>query len=99
MLAQKEEEVLTFVEEEAQYPGGMGEMIRFLQENLKYPEDAWKAGIQGKAVIRFIVEKDGSIQTVHVARGCRTVLNAMKKRCGLLNQCQNGFRGKLTVSR
>lgn len=69
LLAQEEEKILTFVEEEAEYPGGTSEMLKFLQANLKYPEEAWKAGIQGRAMIRFVIEKDGSVTTVKVARG------------------------------
>lgn len=68
-FSQEEKEIHTFVEEEAQYPGGTNEMLKFLSENIKYPRTALEAGIQGRAVIRFIVEKNGSIGAVTVARG------------------------------
>ena len=56
-------------DEPPQYPGGDEARIKFLQDNIKYPEDAKKAGIQGKVFIRFIVEKNGHISHVEILRG------------------------------
>ena len=68
-VVEKEEEILTFVAEEASFPGGTAEMMKYLGKNIKYPEVAIQAGIQGKVTLRFVVGKDGSIENVTVARG------------------------------
>src|SRR5690606_27951494 len=64
-----DEEVLTFVEQEAEFVGGVNAMIKYLAENIKYPDNAVKNNIQGKVYIRFIVDKAGNINTVKVIKG------------------------------
>lgn len=64
-----EREIFTVVEEQPSYPGGEESRIRFLQENIKYPEEAKELGIQGKVFVTFVVEVDGSITDVRVLRG------------------------------
>ena len=51
------------------YPGGKMELFKYVQENLKYPEEAKNAGIEGKVFIEFMVNTDGSISNVNVKRG------------------------------
>jgi periplasmic protein TonB len=63
------EKIETFVEEEAEFPGGYAEMMKYFGQNMKYPEMAVQAGIEGKANVRFVVEKDGSIGNVTVQKG------------------------------
>jgi len=62
-------EVYTVVEEQPSYPGGEEARIRFLQENIKYPEEAKELGIRGKVFVTFVVEIDGSISDIRVLRG------------------------------
>jgi protein TonB len=62
-------EIFTVVEEQPGYPGGDEARIRYLQENIKYPEEAKELGIQGKVFVTFVVEVDGSITDVRVLRG------------------------------
>ncbi len=57
------------VEEMPNFPGGEQALFTFLGKNLKYPEDAKVIGISGKVIITFVVETDGSISEVTVARG------------------------------
>ena len=52
-----------------EFPGGNEAMVKFLQENVVYPEKAKKKGISGKTFVSFVIEKDGSITDVKVARG------------------------------
>ena len=54
------------VEKMPEYPGGIEAFMKFLSENVRYPEAASKAGIQGRVLVNFIVEKDGSISNIHV---------------------------------
>ena len=56
--------VFDVVEVMPQYPGGQIAMLKYIMENIKYPEQAMKEGIQGRVTVRFIVEKDGSISNV-----------------------------------
>lgn len=62
-------EIFTVVEEQPGYPGGEDSRIAFLQQNIKYPEEAKELGIQGKVFVTFVVEVDGSITDVRVLRG------------------------------
>jgi len=62
-------EIFTVVEEQPGYPGGEEARISFLQQNIKYPEEAKELGIQGKVFVTFVVEVDGSITDVRVLRG------------------------------
>ena len=59
-----------------EYPGGMGECYRFLQQNVKYPTAASKAGIQGKVIVEFLVKEDGSIADIAIKQGVNPELNA-----------------------
>ena len=61
--------VYTVVEEQPQFPGGIKEMYRFLGENIKYPEAAAKAGIEGRVFLSFVVTKTGEIQDITVLKG------------------------------
>jgi len=66
---EKGAEVYTVVEEMPQFPGGAGEMMKFIQKNFHYPEIEKEAGITGKCFVKFIVEPDGSISNIEVLKG------------------------------
>jgi protein TonB len=69
----KVDEIASFVEEDAEFPGGVTEMQKYLQKNMRYPEVAIVAGIEGKVFLKFVVEKDGKIGQVLIERsipGC-----------------------------
>lgn len=57
------------VEEPAEFVGGKAAMMKFLRDNMKYPETAIEQGIGGKCWLRFIVGSDGHITDVRVTRG------------------------------
>lgn len=57
------------VEDMPVFPGGESAMQKFVADNLKYPQSAQKAGVQGRVTIRFIVGKTGEISDVRVIRG------------------------------
>jgi protein TonB len=63
------EEIFDVVEEEPSFPGGEEAMQKFIKANIKYPEMSIQMGDQGKVFVRFVVEKDGSISNVTIARG------------------------------
>jgi protein TonB len=65
----QEDEIFTVVESMPEYPGGMGELMKYLATSIKYPPLAKESGIQGRVFINFVVEPDGSISNVKVLRG------------------------------
>ena len=60
--------VFDVVEEMPSFPGGNGALMSYLNSNTKYPVVAQENGVQGKVIISFVVERDGSISDVKVAR-------------------------------
>lgn len=64
-----DEEPLTYVEEDAQYPGGSSALYKFISENLVYPEDAVENGIIGKVILKFVVDIDGSVGNITIEKG------------------------------
>jgi protein TonB len=63
------DEIFDVVEEEPAFPGGEDKMQDFIKKNVKYPDMSVQMGDQGKVYVRFVVEKDGSITNVSIARG------------------------------
>ena len=60
--------VFDVVEEMPSFPGGNGALMSYLYSNTKYPVVAQENGVQGRVIISFVVERDGSISDVKVAR-------------------------------
>ena len=71
----KNDMLFSVVEVMPQYPGGQIAMLKYLMENIKYPEQAMKKGIQGRVAVSFIVEKDGSISDVKPVLSVHPLLN------------------------
>ena len=57
------------VEVDASFPGGPGAWLRFLNRNLRFPDDAMNAGIQGTVTVQFIVDKEGNVSDVQAISG------------------------------
>ena len=70
------EEVFMVAEKMPEFPGGMKELLKFLQDNLKYPENAMKNNVQGRVIVQFVVEKDGTLTEFKVARSVDPDLDA-----------------------
>ena len=60
--------VFQVVEVMPEFPGGMAECLKFLGKNIKYPVQSQQAGVQGKVIVQFVVEKDGSVSNPKVVR-------------------------------
>ena len=71
----KNDMLFSVVEVMPQYPGGQIAMLKYLMENIKYPEQAMKKGIQGRVAVSFIVEKDGSISNVRPVHSVNSLLD------------------------
>lgn len=63
------------VEVMPQFPGGQTAMLKYLMENIKYPKQAMKEGIQGRVTVSFIVEKDGRVSNVRLLRSVQPSLD------------------------
>ncbi len=64
-----EQVIFTVVEDQPEFPGGEEARQRFLEQNLRYPQMAREAGIQGTVFVTFVVEIDGSVTDVRILRG------------------------------
>ena len=70
------EKPLETVDEPPCFPGGNGALNKWLSSNIRYPESAQKQGVQGRVVVKFIVEKDGSVSNVEVVKSASPELDA-----------------------
>jgi protein TonB len=64
-----------FVEEMPVFPGGDAALMKFINENIKFPEEAINNNMMGTVVIRFVVSSDGSVKRVEVLKGVHPVLD------------------------
>jgi len=64
------------VDEMPEFPGGQNAMLQFISKNIQYPKFAKERGIQGRVVVKFVVQKDGSISNVEVMRSVDEHLDA-----------------------
>ena len=87
-----EGEVFQVVEEMPEFPGGLGECMKWLGQNIKYPADAKEKGVQGRVIVQFVVEKDGTIVNAKVVRGVDPDLDAEALR--VVNQSPKWKPGK-----
>lgn len=62
------QEIFTIAEEMPEFPGGTVEFMKYLNENVKYPEPALEAGVEGRVLLSFIVEPNGTISNVKVMK-------------------------------
>ena len=67
--------IFQIVEEMPEFVGGLAACMKYLGANISYPEEAIKNGIQGRVIVQFIVEKDGSITDPKVAKGVDPLLD------------------------
>ena len=72
----QEKVIFQVVEEMPEFPGGMGEAMKFLGRNIKYPVAAQQAKIEGRVIVQFVVERDGSISDIHTVRSVSPELDA-----------------------
>jgi len=68
-LTHSSDSVLTNVEIESTFPGGVTGWTKFLQENLVYPKKALRKNIQGTVIAQFIVDKDGTVSDIEAIDG------------------------------
>ncbi len=75
-VEETKEETLTVVDVMPQYPGGDHELLKFIAQSIKYPMEAQEAGMQGRVICSFVVDKKGNIVEPKVIRGIDPSLDA-----------------------
>ena len=75
-VEEMKEETLTVVDVMPQYPGGDRELLKFIAHSIKYPTDAQEAGVQGRVICSFVVDKKGNIVEPKIIRGIDPSLDA-----------------------
>lgn len=63
-----EKQVFEYVEQMPSFPGGDVALMQYLSKNIKYPPVAEEMGIQGRVICTFVVERDGSVSDIRIAR-------------------------------
>jgi periplasmic protein TonB len=63
------------VEIESEYPGGAGAWSKYIQKNLVYPEEAYKNNVMGNVIVQFIVDKQGYVTNVGLAKSAEFYLD------------------------
>lgn len=74
------EKIFDAVEQMPTFPGGNAALYKFIGDNLVYPAQAAEEGVSGRVTIRFVVERDGTVSQVTVARGKHPALDKEAKR-------------------
>ena len=70
------EKVYEAVDESPSFPGGLDALIKYLASNIQYPQEAVKSMIQGKVILQFVIERDGTIGDLGVRQGVDPLLDA-----------------------
>ncbi|MBS1660925.1 MAG: TonB family protein [Bacteroidetes bacterium] len=94
------EKTFVKVEIESEYPGGAAAWLRYLNKNMRYPEDGLNNEIQGTVIVQFIVDKEGNVSEVEAISGPETgglreeAIRVIKKSGNWLPAIQNGRKVK-----
>lgn len=75
-----------------EFPGGMKGCLDFIQTEMCYPEEAKKAGIQGRVILQFIIEKDGTPTQPRIVRSVHPLLD--KEALRIIRQMPKWIPGK-----
>ena len=86
------EKVFDVVEQMPSFPGGQSALMQYLSSNIKYPVIAAENGVQGRVIVQFVVEKDGSITDVRVAKSVDPSLD--KEAARVVKSMPNWIPGK-----
>lgn len=70
-----DEKIFDVVEQPPSFPGGQAALMSYLSKSVKYPEEALKDNVQGRVIVGFIVEKDGSVSNAKIIRSVDSALD------------------------
>ena len=71
-----QEKVYEVIEDMPNFPGGQGELMKYLRNNIKYPAEAQKKKIEGRVIVTFVVDKKGRVVNPMVERSVHPLLDA-----------------------
>lgn len=74
-LQQKKNKVYDQPEVLPEFPGGMQKLMEYLRTSVKYPSEAQKKSIQGRVLVQFIVEKNGTISHLEISKATHPLLD------------------------
>ncbi|MDH5609321.1 MAG: energy transducer TonB [Cyclobacteriaceae bacterium] len=63
------DEVFDIVEDQPEFPGGISAFYKYVGDNMKYPAQARRMGVEGRVYVRFVVDKDGTVREVEAVKG------------------------------
>lgn len=93
-----EEPIYRVVDKMPEFPGGMHAMLDFIEKNIRYPETARKNGIQGRVIVRVVIDKDGSVTEPTIVRSINPDLDKEALRVvGLMPKWRSGTQGDKAV--
>jgi TonB family protein len=96
---QPEEKIFSVVEQMPQYPGGEQALREFIGKSVTYPDDAKKAGIQGKVYVSFVINKEGKVVNAKIIRSANPSLDQEAMRViGLMPEWKPGMEKGEIVS-
>lgn len=94
-----DDDVYDVVEKMPKFPGGGAELMKYLSSNIKYPVEAHKAGIQGRVVVSFVVNKDGTVKDAKIVRSVDKSIDAEALRViSAMPKWQPGYQDGKVVS-
>lgn len=98
-MTSTDDDVYDVVEKMPEFPGGMAELMKYLNSNIKYPVEAHKAGIQGRVVVSFVVNKDGTVKDAKIVRSVDKSIDAEALRViSAMPKWQPGYQDGKAVS-
>lgn len=71
-----EKSPLNIAEKMPQFPGGMSELMKYISQNIHYPQSAIDNSIEGRVVVHFVISETGKVSDPHVIRGVEASLDA-----------------------
>ena len=93
-----ETDILDYAEHHPSFPGGQQALLEFLRQNVNYPEQAKKDSIEGRVVVGFVIDTDGSITEPKVVRSVHPLLDAEALRViKLMPKWEPGYQGDSLV--
>lgn len=98
-MTSMDDDVYEVVEKMPEFPGGMAELMKYLRSNVRYPVEAHKAGIQGRVVVSFVVNKDGTVKDAKIVRSVDKSIDAEALRViSAMPKWQPGYQDGKAVS-
>lgn len=98
-MTSTDDDVYEVVEKMPEFPGGIAELMKYLRSNVRYPVEAHKAGIQGRVVVSFVVNKDGTVKDAKIVRSVDKSIDAEALRViSAMPKWQPGYQDGKAVS-